>query len=83
MTEIVDASLERRKQMNAMFEAVLREAPEEAEKIIKVIGEIYVSRKIPRFWDFIAGLAGADRGYGGTWYYNVLEMIEKNKERKK
>ena len=55
-------TLGRRQQMSTNLGNAIQEAPTEMEKLLTVIGEVYYSGNVPRFWDVLAHLAGAERG---------------------
>jgi hypothetical protein len=76
-----DKTLQRRRNIAVTLETAIRESPTEMTELLSTIGKIYESGRIPRFWDVLAGLAGADRGYGNDWFFTALELLrQKNEE---
>lgn len=70
----IDKTLQRRQRMTETLTRALKESPQEMQILLKTIGDLYQTGNIPRFWDVLAHLAGADRGYGNGWFFTALEL---------
>lgn len=79
-TQQIDKTLQRRRQMTETLNRAFAQSPQEMRKLLQVVGELYQSGDIPRFWDVLAHLAGADRGYGNGWFFTALELERQVKE---
>lgn len=66
--------------MSANVEHALRKSPKEMSELLHTLSKLYYSGKIDRFWDVLANLAGAERGYGNDWFFSALEMQKKIEE---
>lgn len=69
-----DKSLERRQRMASTLTTAFQESPEDMRELLSVVGKIYQKGTVQRFWDVLAILSGADRGYGNGWFYTALEL---------
>ena len=81
-TEAIERSLSRRKNIFNLLDKALTEAPEEMEILLIAISKAYYSGNIFRFWDVLAGLAGAERGYGNDYFFTALEIQKQKKNQR-
>lgn len=77
-----EKTLYRRKQMASVLTQALKDAPEEMEILLSAISTTYYSGQINRFWDTLAVLAGAERGFGNDWFFTALELQKQLKGEK-
>lgn len=78
----MDKTLAKRRQMSDLIEQALKEAPQEMNDLIDVIGRTYYSGNIHRFWDVLAIFAGAERGYGNDWFFSIIELKKEMEDQK-
>lgn len=79
----IDRTIERRRRMASTIEQALKEAPQEMNELLQMVGKIYYSGSITRFWDVLAIIAGAERGFGNDWYFTILNLKKEQEEEKK
>jgi len=77
-----DGHLQRRQKLWASIREAYRDDPEGAERVLAVVGEVHARGKIARFWDFVAALAGSDRGWGNSTFLDAIQLFEEMKTAK-
>ena len=70
----LERSLNRRRSMTSTITQAIQQSPQEMHTLLETISQLYQTGKIPRFWDVLANLSGADRGFGNDWFFTALEL---------
>ena len=77
-----DSTIQRRRRISSTIENAVNEDPLAVAELLQVIGKIYKKGTVSHFWDLVAALSGADRGYGNDWFYTAIEILERKQNEK-
>ena len=78
-----EKTIQIRRNMSSILEEALRDAPQEMNQLLNVIGTLYQTGKMNRLWDVLAVLGGYQRGNGNSWFFTALEIQKQVKEGQK
>lgn len=68
-------TLQRRQKLTQVLEQAIQESPVETSELLSIIAKAYYNGSYTQFWNFLAALAGCDRGYGNDWFFTACELL--------